>query len=102
MTPPQVPLKNCVTPPSKHGIPLLGVKQLMKAHCYTNAGQRVKVRVMGKLLHRGDARTFRLIRKSDGQTLIKTYGNPVGLTITWSAPASGNYEAYSLVKSYRT
>ena len=102
VTPPQVPLKNCVTPPPKHGIPLLGVKQLMKAHCYTNAGQRVRVRVQGKLRNRGDLLTFSVVRKRDGRTLIKTYGNPLGLAITWSAPASGNYEAYSLVKRYKT
>ena len=95
----QFPLDGCVTKPLK--IPLTGKRQLTKSNCVTNAGQNVKVRVKGKL-NRGDVRYYRVIRKNNGRTLIKTFGNPLRLTITWKAAATGDYAAYKTTKRYTT
>ena len=94
----QLPLNSCVTAPGS--IPLVGIRQLMLPTCVTNAGQPVRVQVSGSL--RGDLRYWRVTRLSNGSVFLSTYGYHVTLRITWSAPAVGNYRAYSYTRSYST
>lgn len=96
----QKPLNNCVTAPARNGISLHGTKRLLKAHCRTDAGVPIKVRVKGKAA-RGDLRLFRVIRTPNRAAFIRTYGKHVQLTITWSARATDGYSAYTKVKHYR-
>ena len=52
----------------------------MKAHCYTKCRSASEsARVQGKLRNEAILLTFSVVRKRDGRTLIKTYGNPLGL-----------------------
>lgn len=94
----QVPVKGCVTPPT--GLPLVGIRQVLQAHCVTNAGQSVRVQVTGSL--RGDLRFWRVTRLPNGSTFISTFGYHLTLRITWSAPAIGNYRAYRYSRTYTT
>ncbi|MDQ1306158.1 MAG: LysM peptidoglycan-binding protein [Actinomycetota bacterium] len=94
----QLPLAGCVTPPG--AIPLAGLRQLMRPACVTNAGQPVRVQVSG--FRRGEIRYWTVIRNRNGSVFLRTFGYPLQLWITWSAPAIGNYRAYQLVRSYRS
>jgi hypothetical protein len=94
----QLPLLNCVTAPRV--IPRRGVRQLLANRCVTNAGQPVRVWVTGFL--RGDVSYWTEIRKRNGAVWIKTHGYRLKLRITWKAPATSTYSAYTLTRSYRT
>lgn len=116
----QTALNDCVVAPTTTGaIPLRGAKTLMKPGCATNAGNRVGVRVQGKLT-RGDMRTYKLVCQTksatkatkrlatgyrycaNGRMRIKTYGNPLALSIRWYAPGSDTFTTFSTTRKYRT
>lgn len=116
----QTALNDCVVAPTTTGaIPLRGTKTLMKPGCATNAGNRVGVRVQGKLT-RGDIRTYKLVCQNksatkatkrlatgyryctSGRMRIKTYGNPLALSIRWYAPGSDTFTTFSTTRKYRT
>ncbi len=94
----QVPLKNCVKVPV--ALPKTSKTKLTKPRCKTNAGQAVKVtaRAVSK---RGDVRTFKLIKKKDGKTLIKTFKTKTRVTIKWKAPATDDYRKYKVKETYK-
>ncbi|MEI8080399.1 MAG: fibronectin type III domain-containing protein [Actinomycetes bacterium] len=94
----QVPVGGCVIVPLS--IPRVGVRQLERPRCGTNAGQPVRVSVTGRL--RGDLRYWKVIRRANGAVFIRTYGYHLKLTITWSAPAIGSFTAYRKSRTYRT
>lgn len=94
----QVPLSSCVTAPKR--LPKAGTRQLMKANCITNANQAVRVSVSRKG-QRGDIKVYRVIRKADGATFIKTYGVKATIVVTWSAPEAAGYTVYSTTQKYR-
>ncbi|MEI8082827.1 MAG: hypothetical protein WCI74_13390 [Actinomycetes bacterium] len=124
-TPPiaQVPLGGCVT--SGGTIPRTGEKRLAAPGCVTNAGQHVGVRVSAtlRLALRGDLRYDSVFCRVSARKLIpttatgygdgsryckrgalkiRTYGHRLRVRVIWSAPAIGNYLAYSEGKTYRT
>ncbi|MEI8082587.1 MAG: serine protease [Actinomycetes bacterium] len=96
----QLPGPRCLPPPNH--IPRTGVTRLEAPGCRTNAGQRVRVSVSGVLAARGDMTYWWLRRGARGAVILRTKGYPLRLRITWSAPATGNYAAYRLTRSYRT
>ncbi|MGB3674724.1 MAG: hypothetical protein WA988_09810 [Candidatus Nanopelagicales bacterium] len=93
----QGPVAGCVKTPAK--LPDSGTRRLTTAGCVTNAGEPVKVGVTGRM--RGDVRIYRVIRRANGATFIKTYGVPAKLRVTWSSPASPGFAAYTKTKTYR-
>lgn len=95
---PQVPGPNCQAAPAT--LRPAGRSRLVNGGCRTSAGQRISVAATGST--RGDVRGWRIIRRPNGATLIQTYGIPLRLRITWSAPPSGDFLAYRKVKTYRT
>lgn len=114
----QTPLRGCVTKPKR--IPANSVRRLMKADCVTNIGQHVGVAVSGHI-RRGDTRTYALRCKVSpsrlrfttatgngtryclrGKLVIRTFGKSLKLRITWSAPATTSYAAFTTVKKYKT
>ncbi|MEI8081326.1 MAG: hypothetical protein WCI74_05715, partial [Actinomycetes bacterium] len=115
----QAPLNGCVT--AGGSIPRRGTKQLMAAHCVTNAGQSVGVSVTAQL--RGDMRYYMLSCRvsatrttatratgyangsrycRNGALVIRTYGQHLKLRINWSAPANSTYTAYTRTKTFKT
>lgn len=94
---PQTLSSRCAALPSS--LPAGGTKRLMKSNCETSAGNEVKVSVTGRM--RGDIRLYKVIRRANGATYIKTYGVPARLRVTWSAQATTGYKAYKKVKTYR-
>ena len=97
---PQVPVNGCAKAPAS--VPLVGKVRLLKPGCETTAGQPVKVKVKGRALAtRGDVQYYKVIRKPNGRTLLKTFGYPVKLTVTWSAKPTASTAAYKKVRTYR-
>lgn len=96
----QRPLNNCVVVPKR--IPASGTTRLLKPHCKTNAGQKVRVAVSGSLDNRGDVRTYKVIRKKNGKTLIRTYGEPLNLKVVWRASATSTYKKFQKTHRYNT
>lgn len=94
---PQGPVAGCVKTPAK--LPESGTRRLTTSGCETNSGAPVKVSASARM--RGDIRIYKLIRRANGATFIKTFGVPAKLRITWSAPASPGFSAYKKVKTYR-
>lgn len=121
----QTPVNACVTKGSRTSIPRSGSKRLMKPDCVTNAAQPGGVRV-NSATPRGDLTYYTLscsytnngkkINKATrsagyggryrtcarGKMMIRTYGTPINLSITWYAPKTGTYPAYKTTKKYRT
>lgn len=100
----QRPLDKCVVVPRQ--IPLRGKTKLMQKRCVTNAGQKVRVKVTGSVTGSrrsgGDVRYWKVIRKANGAVFLQTRGYTLRLRIQWSAPAVGNYLAYTRTEKYRT
>ena len=112
----QTPIDGCITEPAT--LPKRGTRQLMKAGCVTDAGQRVGVSVSARL--RGDQQYYSLYCKvgsksakpkvadngtrycSKGTMRIRTYGKKLRVTVTWSAPATTGYQKLKQKKSYTT
>ena len=81
-------------------MPLAGTVRLLKPGCETTAGQPVKVKVKARAA-RGDVQYYKVIRKPNGRTLLKTFGYPIKLTVTWSAKPTATAAAYKKVRTYR-
>lgn len=99
----QNPTNSCAKAPAV--VPVRGKVRLLKAHCQTTAGEPVSVRVSARARQaasRGDLTYYRVIRKPNGRTILKTYGHPVKLKVTWKASATDNYNPYKKVRTYRT
>jgi len=94
----QVPLKNCVRVPV--ALPKNRKTKLTKPRCKTNAGQSIRVTAKA-VSKRGDIRTFKLIRKKNGKTFIKTFKNRTRVTIKWKAPATSGYKKYQLTRTFK-
>ncbi len=119
----QDPASNCVTAGGQATwIPRSGTRRLMKSGCVTSAGQWVGVEVNAHT-RRGDARYYSLFCQvsntrtakttatgygdgsrycTQGALKIRTYGYRLKLFVTWGAPATNTYAAYSSTKAYRT
>ncbi len=114
----QTPAGDCVKAGGSR-IPRRGAKKLMKAHCATDAGQRVGVSVTKHSRRAGYVLRCRVSKKrtkatiatgySDGSRMcakgeleITARGRRSRLTVTWSAPATGSFAAYSHGKAYRS
>lgn len=99
----QSPVGGCAKAPA--AIPNRGTVRLLKANCTTNAGQPVTVQVSSlnkrSLSARGDVTYYRVIRKPNGKTLLKTFGYPVKLKIVWSSAGTDGFQAYKKVRNYR-
>lgn len=114
----QTARRGCVIEPRQ--IPRRGVRRLLKAHCRTNAGQRVAVTVSA-VRSRGDVSYFQLYCQTSpqggmsktvplsygqvclrGQMLIRTLGTSLRLGITWAAPARSGYAAFRKYRTYQT
>lgn len=99
----QAPIGGCAKAPT--GIPNRGTVRLLKANCTTNAGQPVTVRVSNMIKRspsaRGNVTYYRVIRKANGKTLLKTFGYPVKLKIVWSSAGTDGYRAFKKVRNYR-
>ena len=112
----QVPLNGCVTIPKT--LPRTGTRQLLKAGCVTNAGQRVGVNVTAWA--RGDMHNVLLYCKvspkkttttrdtgyrsrycARGTLMVRTYGHHLNVKITWSAPTKTGYTSYMRTKNYK-
>lgn len=99
----QHPLRSCATGP--RAIPAAGTVRLMKARCRTDAGQLVNVKVSAKQRSaqtRGDLQYYRVIRKPNGKTLLRTFGYPLRIKVTWSASKTSGFKAYKKVQRYRS
>ncbi|MEI6622756.1 MAG: hypothetical protein WCP28_12705 [Actinomycetes bacterium] len=115
----QTPVGNCVTAGTPRSIPRRGTRTLMKNGCHTNAGQHVGVTFTAR--QRGDLRFATLYCQVSrtrtaataatgtgsrycraGALKIRTYGFKLMLRITWSAPATGTYNAYRTTGTYLT
>ncbi|NQU38184.1 MAG: FG-GAP repeat protein [Actinobacteria bacterium] len=96
----QVPLKNCVKIPVD--LPINKKRKLTKPRCKTTAGQAVKVNVRVKgASKRGDIRVYKLIRKKNGKTLIRTYRTRAKIVVVWKAPATDGFKEYRTKKTYK-
>ena len=95
---PQTPVNGCAKAPAN--VPLAGTVRLLKPGCETTAGQAVKVKVKARAA-RGDVQYHKVIRKPNGRTLLKTFGYPIKLTVTWSAKPTATAAAYKKVRTYR-
>lgn len=95
----QRPKNNCAKPPK--AIKKSGSTVILKAGCTTTAGKRVRVKVAGQARSRGEVTYYRVIRQSNGKTLVRTYGKPIKLKITWSASGNKKYKAFKQARSYR-
>jgi|GEM_PF-1405874 len=95
----QSPTKGCVTAPKK--LPRKGLRQLAKPHCSTQAGQTVRVKVTSSPKNRKHKRYYKVTKAKNGAKVIRTYGKRTKVTVTWYAPASGDYLAYSSKRKYR-
>lgn len=96
----QTPLGKCAQPPRR--VKKKGRTVILKAHCMTNADRKVRVKVAGMKRSRGEVINYRVIRRANGRTILRTYGVPLRIKITWSAPATKTYKAYCNVHWYRT
>lgn len=96
----QTPLGKCAQPPRR--VKKKGRTVILKAHCMTNADRKVRVKVAGMKRSRGEVINYRVIRRANGRTILRTYGVPLRIKITWSAPATKTYKAYRNVHWYRT
>lgn len=96
----QTPLGKCAQPPRR--TKKKGRTVILKAHCMTNADRKVRVKVAGMKRSRGEVINYRVIRRANGRTILRTYGVPLRIKITWSAPATKTYKAYRNVHWYRT
>ena len=96
----QQPANGCVTPP--RSVPVAGVARLTKPDCLTNAGLRVRVSAACESRQRGDIVQCRLLRDRRGAWSLRTFGQRLWVSITWSAPAGGNYSAYRQTRQYAT
>lgn len=94
----QLPVNGCVTAPK--ALPVRGTSRLMKRGCVTNAGTAVTVRATGSL--RGDIRLYRIFKRANGSTYIRTYGSRAKIRVTWSAPSVAGFALYEKSKTYRT
>ncbi len=94
----QVPLRNCVKVPV--ALAKNSKTKLTKPRCKTNAGQSVRVTAKA-VSKRGDIRTFKLIRKKNGKTFIKTFQTRTKVTIKWKAPATSGYKKYKLKQTFK-
>ncbi len=114
----QTPAGDCVKAGGSR-IPRRGAKKLMKAHCATNAGQRVGVSVTKHSRRAGYVLRCRVSKKRTKATIATGYGDGSRmcakgeleitargrrsrLTVTWVAPATGGYAAYSHSRTYRS
>lgn len=93
----QGPLNNCVTTPKK--LPAAGTKRLTAPGCVTNAG--AKVRVAAQLRSRGDVRIYKVIRRANGASFIKTFGRSAKIRVFWAAPAAPGFTAYVASRTYK-
>lgn len=93
----QVPVGSCA--PIPQTLALSAQVLVLRKSCVTNAGQVVSVSVHQVRATRGDVSLWRLVNRH-GNTYLRTFGTPVSLTVTWSAPATKGYEAYRVVKTY--
>ena len=84
------------TPPAK--LKKRGKTVVLPKNCRTDAGQRVSLKVDGK---RKDLRNIKVVKKA-GKTAIRTFGTRVRLTLRYSAPATGAFDAFAQVRRYRT
>lgn len=114
----QAPLNSCVKT-SGSRVPRSGARNLMKANCATNAGQRVGILVVKHSRRAGYVLRCRVTKRrtkatiptgygdgsrmcAKGEMEIRARGRRSRLTITWSAPAFGGFAAYSQSKTYRS
>jgi len=81
-----------------------GTTKVLGPGCRTNAGKKVRVSVTaraGGTAARGDVVYFRLITRKDGTKLIRTFGHRLNLRLTFEAPATGEYAAYTAARGYK-
>lgn len=95
----------------------------MLPNCDSNATQAIGVTVTAKLLTRGDLRLYTLYCQvskkkttrtrstgygdgsrycKKGALKIRTYGQHLRIRVTWAAPATSTYAAYTKTKTYKT
>ncbi|MDZ7578339.1 MAG: DUF5050 domain-containing protein [Candidatus Nanopelagicales bacterium] len=125
----QEPESGCVKKPKK--LPTQGTRKLEKARCFTNAGQRVGVKVVAKksgvqaadwsppgkftkpeLYCEVSGKKDRATRKAGygagfryckkGKLMVRTFGGWQKITVTWKAPAIAGYTKYKKTKRYRS
>lgn len=94
----QQPVNGCVTAPKT--LPVRGTSRLTKRGCVTNAGTVISVRATGSL--RGDIRLYRIFKRANGSTYIRTYGSRTKIRLTWSAQSVAGFASYEKTKTYRT
>lgn len=102
---PPSPGKPCAAwtgPPAK--IAANAKTYLLAPHCTTSTGKPMTVAVQGRLQSRGDLSYYRVKIGRGGAVKLRTYGHPLRLKVTWSAPAPAGPDggAFSLVRHYRT
>jgi hypothetical protein len=83
------------TPPSK--LKRRGTTVVLPKNCRTTAGQTVTVQVTGT---RKSLRKVKVTKKA-GKTVVRTFGKRALLTITYRAPATGDFTAFSASRTYR-
>ncbi len=85
-------------------IRLTGTTKVLSPGCRTNAGKKVRVSVTARARSttaRGDIVYFRLITRKNGTKLIRTFGHRLNLRLTFEAPATGEFAAYTAAHGYK-
>ena len=86
-------------------MPRAGTVRLLKAHCTTTSGAPVRVRVSAtshRTHSQGEARAFRVIRHTNGRTVLRTFGQPLKIRVVWRASAKAGDLGYKKTRTYRT
>lgn len=87
--------------PSPKRIRNVGATLLLSRGTRTNTGAFITARVSVKIHARGDVRYYRIIRNRVG-LWIRTFGRPLTIKVTYTAPAAKGYPPYRKVMIYRT